>query len=220
MHDLCFFFILYPFYPCVFVRLNIILSIYVLLCIFLMICALFREYVALLQKKDPKLYSLSQNFCKQQHQQDEHQNLRPIPVTKFRRWNCSSCLDKVNSADRTTSITLSPKQNATDNSGCSISFVRSVLPTSVHHTRLPTCTQRSSQGNEVVGSAFPKSTQECNSKCNSPSGSKGLLIEMNVDPATKGIVELDESFSNFSLYTTANTLVYSQSHRSRPIIFR
>ncbi|KAK3163223.1 hypothetical protein QOZ80_1AG0000860 [Eleusine coracana subsp. coracana] len=143
-----------------------------------------REYVAVLQKKDPKLYSLSQNFCKQQRQ-DEQQNLRPVSVTKFRRWNCSSCLDKANSANRTTSITVSPKQNGTD-SGCSISFVRTVRPTSVHHTRVLTCTQRSSQVNEGVGSVVPKSTQECNSKCNSPSGNKGVLTELNViDQATK-----------------------------------
>jgi hypothetical protein len=200
-------------YPCVFCSGKHYTMICSLLCIFLMICILFREYVAQLQKKDPKLYSLYPSFCKQQHQ-DEHQNLLPISATKFRRWNCSDCLDKVKITDRTTSIDVSLKQNDTS-SGCSISFIRNVMPTSVDYTRRLPCTPRLSQGNQVGGSALPKSTQECNSNCKSP-GSKGVLTEMNIDLATKGMVEIDKSSSKF-LYIQYPNTIYSQSHRRRPI---
>jgi hypothetical protein len=186
---------------------------FTLLCIILMICILFREYVGQLQKKDPKLYSLYPSFCKQQHQ-DEHQNLCPISATKFRRWNCSGCLDKEKITDRTTSIDVSLKKNDTS-SGCSISFIRNVRPTSVHYTRRRPCTQRLSQGNQIGGSAFPKSAQECNSNCKSPC-SKGVLTEMNVDLATKGMVEIEKSSSKFLCIQYPNT-IYSQSHRRRPI---
>ncbi|TVU22982.1 hypothetical protein EJB05_32707 [Eragrostis curvula] len=129
-------------------------------------------------------FTLCPRIFGKKQQQDEHHNLCPISVPKFRRWNCSGCLDKVKVGDRTISIAVSTKRDS-NNDGCSISFVRSVRPTSVGYTRLFPCTQRSSQGHEAGGSDFPKSTQECNSKCNSPSGSKGALTEMDVDPATK-----------------------------------
>ncbi|XP_062189168.1 uncharacterized protein LOC133892421 [Phragmites australis] len=154
-----------------------------------------REYVAQLQKKDPILYSLSQIF-REQRQHDDHNNLSPLSVAKFRRWNCSNCLDKVENSDhRTTSRTVSMTQDGT-NDGCSISFVRTIMPTSVDSRRLFPCTQQSSQGNNAGASTFSKSAQECNSKCNSPSGSKGVLTEVNVDPATK---ELQGSPNNLDV---------------------
>ncbi|TVU39015.1 hypothetical protein EJB05_12416, partial [Eragrostis curvula] len=141
-----------------------------------------REYAALLRKKNPELYSLSQIFCKQK-KQDEHHNLCAATVPVFRLWNCPGCFDKVKIGDGITSMIRPSKQNR-NNDGCSISFVRSVRPTSVGYTRLFPYTQPSPQGNQAEGLCFPRSTQECNSKCNSL-GSKGALTEMNVDPATK-----------------------------------
>ncbi|KAL6874678.1 hypothetical protein ACP4OV_013343 [Aristida adscensionis] len=135
-----------------------------------------RGYVALLQQNDPKFCSLSQTFGNQQHN-DEHRI--PLPVEKFRLWNCSGCLDKVKISDHgTTSRAVSMEQD-----GCSISFFRTLMPNSVDTGRLFPCTQESSQGNNPGGSTPLKNAQESHSKCNSPSGNIGVA-EMNTDPAT------------------------------------
>lgn len=159
-----------------------------------------RGYVALLQKKDPKLCSL-QIFSKQQQCDEHHNNSSPVSVANHHRWNCSKCLDRVkNSATRTTSETVSMQQDGT-NDGCSISVVRT-LPNNFDSRRLFSWTRQSSQGNDSI---LSKSAQGCNSKCRSP-GNKAvtavnvpaILDEENVSdtfversvPVTKGMAEL------------------------------
>ncbi|CAO2205057.1 unnamed protein product [Urochloa humidicola] len=129
-----------------------------------------RGYVALHQKKDPKLCSL-QIFCNQQQCDGQHNNSSPLLVAKYQRWNCSNCLVRAkNSGRRTTSGTVS-MQKAGTNGDCSISIVRT-LPYRVGSRRLFSCTQQSSHGNDADQSTVSKSVQECNSKCCSPSDNK------------------------------------------------
>ncbi|KAL6627006.1 hypothetical protein ACP70R_030732 [Stipagrostis hirtigluma subsp. patula] len=138
-----------------------------------------RGYVALLQQKDPKFCSLSQTFRDQQHNEEHCNNLCPLSVGMFRRWNCSKCLDKVNVPDNErTSRNVSMNQD-----GCSISFIRTVIPDSVDSGRLFPCTQHSSQGNNPGGSTASKSAQESHSKCTSPSSGIKGITEINADPA-------------------------------------
>ncbi|CAO2194320.1 unnamed protein product [Urochloa humidicola] len=135
-----------------------------------------RGYVALHQKKDPKL--CSHIFCNQQECDEHHYNTSQLLVAKYKRWNCSNCLVRViNSGHRTTSGTVSMQQD----DDCSISIVRT-LPYRVGSKRLFSCTQQSYQGNDADQSTVSKSVQECNSKCSSPSDNKAVTA-VNV-PAT------------------------------------
>ena len=124
----------------------------------------YRSCVALLQQKDPKL---SQIFG-QKHDEEKCKYLCPISGRRFRRWNFSNCLKKVQNADHgTKSKTISVNQD-----GCSISFIWSFRPNS-------------------VGRSTPlKCSQESDLKCISPSSSNKGVIEENVHPAMKGIVNL------------------------------
>ena len=125
----------------------------------------YRSCVALLQQKDPKL---SQIFCSEKHDEEKCKYPCPISGGQFRRWNCLTCLKKVQNADHgTKSKTISVNQD-----GCSISFIRSFRPNS-------------------VGRSTPlKCSQESDLKCISPSSSNKGVIEENVHPAIKGIVNL------------------------------
>jgi hypothetical protein len=184
--------------------------------VLLMISTFGRGYVALHQKKDPKLCSLRIFSNKQQY--DEHNsNSSPLLVAKYQRWNCSNCLGRMKSSGHRTSETVPMQQDGT-NDDCSISIVRT-LPYSVGSRRLFSCTQQSSQGNDADQSNVSKSVQECNSKCSSPSDDKAVTAvdvpatsaENNVPdtfvkkgiPDTIGMAELSEFSTTmyFSLYT-------------------
>ncbi|PUZ58816.1 hypothetical protein GQ55_5G537800 [Panicum hallii var. hallii] len=155
-----------------------------------------RGYVALRQKKDPKLRSL-QIFRNQQQYDEHHNNSSPLLVAKYQRWNCSSCLDRVkNSGHRTTSETVSMQQ---DGDGCSISIIRT-LPYNVGSRRLFSGTRQSSQGNGADQSTVSKSVQECNSKCSSPSDNKAVTAE-NV-PATSTEKSVPDTFVEKSVPAT------------------
>ncbi|OEL31843.1 hypothetical protein BAE44_0007137 [Dichanthelium oligosanthes] len=160
-----------------------------------------RGYVALYQKKDPKLCSL-QIFSNQQ-QYDEHHNnssppnnnSSPLLVAKYQRWNCSNCLDRVKkSGHRTTS----EMQQDGSNEDCSISIIRT-LPYSVGSRRL------SCQGNDADQSTVSKSVQECNSKCSSPSDNKAVTA-MNV-PATSAEKDVPDTFVEKSVPDTKDLQV-------------
>lgn len=133
------------------------------------------------QKMDAKFCSLSQSFSAQQQLDERHNSLRPISVAKFRRWDCSVCLDEVKILDdRTTSRAVFTAKNVSRD-GCSIRFVRSTLvPTSVDFRSLFPCTQLLAQGKNPDRSALLKSNLENNSKCNSP-------YEANTDPPMKDL---------------------------------
>ncbi|KAG8045750.1 hypothetical protein GUJ93_ZPchr0008g12007 [Zizania palustris] len=102
-----------------------------------------RGYVALLQKKHPKLCSLSRIFHEQNKWDEQQASSSPFSVANFRRWDCSKCLDKMKISDhRTTPITVSTKKDVTSD-GCSITFIRSTLmPADV-------VSKRMSQGNDA-----------------------------------------------------------------------
>lgn len=140
-----------------------------------------RGYVALLQKKDPKLCSL-QIFSNNQRQYDEnHRSPPPLSAPKHRRWNCSKCVEEVKiPVHRTTSETISMQQGGT-NDGCSISIIRT-FRRSADSRRLFPCKQESSRGNDADRPTLQKSAQECNPKVSSPSGNK-VVTAVNV-PAT------------------------------------
>uniref|UniRef100_A0A0D9UYS7 Embryonic flower 1-like protein n=1 Tax=Leersia perrieri TaxID=77586 RepID=A0A0D9UYS7_9ORYZ len=131
-----------------------------------------RGYVALLQK-DPKFCTLSRIFHEQKKCDDHQASSSPFSVAKFRRWDCSKCLDNMKTSDHgTTPRTLSAKQAGTAD-GCSIKFVRSTfVPASVGSKRVsPT---QSSQEKCADTPTLPKSAQEGNnSNCNAPSDKKG-----------------------------------------------
>ncbi|CAN6209948.1 unnamed protein product [Urochloa humidicola] len=153
-----------------------------------------RGYVALHQKKDPKL--CSQIFCNQQQCDEHHNNSSQLLVAKYQRWNCSNCLVRVkNSGHRTTSGTVSMQQD----DDCSISIVRT-LPYRVGSRRLFSCTQQSSQGNDADQSTVSKSVQECNSKCSSPSDNKAVTA-VNV-PATSAANKVPDTFAEKSVPAT------------------
>jgi hypothetical protein len=163
-----------------------------------------RGYVALRQKKDPKLRSL-QIFRNQQQYDEHHNNSSPLLVAKYQRWNCSSCLDRVkNSGHRTTSETVSMQQ---DGDGCSISIIQT-LPYNVGSRRLFSGTQQSSQGNDADQSTVSKSVQECNSKCSSPSDNKAVTAE-NV-PATSTEKSVPDTFVEKSVPATQGMAVLSE----------
>jgi hypothetical protein len=129
------------------------------------ISAPYRSCIALLQLKDPKL---SQIFYGQKHDEEKCKYLCPISGGQFRRWNCPNCLKKVQNAYHgTKSRTISVNQD-----GCSISFIRSFMPSSAGRTTPSKC------------------SQESDLKCISPSSSNKGVIEENVYPAMKGIVNL------------------------------
>uniref|UniRef100_K3XE32 Embryonic flower 1-like protein n=1 Tax=Setaria italica TaxID=4555 RepID=K3XE32_SETIT len=157
-----------------------------------------RGYVALHQKKDPKLCSL-RIFCNQQQYDEHNNNSSPLLVAKYQRWNCSNCLDRVkNSGHRTTSETVPMQQDGT-NDDCSISIIRT-LPYSVGSRRLFSCTRQSSQGNDADQSNVSKSVQECNSKCSSPSDNKAVTA-VNV-PATSAENNVPDTFVEKSIPDT------------------
>uniref|UniRef100_A0A0D3ELC9 Embryonic flower 1-like protein n=3 Tax=Oryza barthii TaxID=65489 RepID=A0A0D3ELC9_9ORYZ len=146
-----------------------------------------RGYVALLQKKDPKFCSLSRIFHDQKKCDEHKASSSPFSVAKFRRWDCSKCLDKLKTSDNGTAPrTLPAKQNGTSD-GCSITFVRSTfVPASVGSQKVSPSTQ-SSQGKNADRSTLPKSVQEGNdSKCNAPSGKNGAA-EANTDSPMKDL---------------------------------
>ncbi|CAN6213826.1 unnamed protein product [Urochloa humidicola] len=146
-----------------------------------------RGYVALRQKKDPRLCS-PQIFCNQQQCDEHHNNSSQLLVAKYQRWNCSNCLVRVkNSGHRTTSGTVSMQQD----DDCSISIVRT-LPYRVGSRRLFSCTQQSSQGNDADQSTVSKTVQECNSKCSSPSDNK-VVTAVNVQ-ATSAANNVPDTF--------------------------
>ncbi|WVZ72929.1 hypothetical protein U9M48_021311 [Paspalum notatum var. saurae] len=153
-----------------------------------------RGYVALLQKKDPRLSSL-QIFCNDGHPS----NSPPLSVAKYHRWNCSNCLNKVkNSGHRTTSETTSVQPDGTSD-GCSISIVRTFTK-SVDSRRLFSYTRESSQGKDADPSTLSKSAQECNSKCSSPSGNKVVPV-LNV-PAPLAEENVPDTFVERSVPAT------------------
>lgn len=157
-----------------------------------------RGYVALQQKKDPKLCSL-QIFCNQQQYDGHHDNSSPLFVAKYQRWNCSNCLGRLKkSGHRTTSETVSMQQYGA-NDDCSISIIRT-LPYNVGSRRLLSCTHQSSQGNDADQSTVSKGVQECNSKCSSPSDSKAVTA-VNV-PATAAENTVPDTFAGKSVPDT------------------
>uniref|UniRef100_A0A453EHZ7 Uncharacterized protein n=1 Tax=Aegilops tauschii subsp. strangulata TaxID=200361 RepID=A0A453EHZ7_AEGTS len=131
------------------------------------------------QKMDAKFCSLSQSFSAQQQLDERHNSLHPFSVAKFRRWDCSVCLDEVKILDdRTTSRAVFTAKNVSGD-GCSIRFVQSTLvPTSVDFRSLFPCTQLLAQEKNPDRSALLKSNIENNSKCNSP-------YEAKTDPPMK-----------------------------------
>jgi hypothetical protein len=75
----------------------------------------------MLQKKDPKL--CSPHIFHNQPQYDQHHDSSPVLVSKYSRWNCSKCLDRVKvSGQRPTSENVSVQQDGM-NDGCSISHM-------------------------------------------------------------------------------------------------
>ncbi|KAL5649366.1 hypothetical protein ACJX0J_040175, partial [Zea mays] len=139
-------------------------------------------YVAMLQKKDPKL--CSPHIFHSQPQYDEHHGSSPLLVSKYRRWDCSKCLERVKvSGHRPTSGNVSIEQDGM-NDGCSISIVR-ILPNRVDPRRMFYCKQQSSQGNDQL--TLSKTAQECNSKCSSP-GNKAITA-MNIPVAEENVLE-------------------------------
>lgn len=132
------------------------------------------------QKMDAKFCS-SQSFSAQQQLDERHNSLRPFSAAKFRRWDCSVCLDEVKILDdRTTSRAAFMAKNVSRD-GCSIRFVRSTLvPTSVDFRSLFPCTQQLAQGKNPDRPALLKSNLENDSKCNSP-------YEANTDPPMKDL---------------------------------
>ena len=162
-----------------------------------------RGYVAMRQKKDPKLCSL-QIFRNQQQYDEHHNNSSPLLVAKYQRWNCSSCLNRVKtSGHRTTSETVPTQQ---DGDGCSISIIRT-LPYNISSRRLFSCTQQSSQGNGADQSTVSKSVQECNSKCSSPEN-KAVTAE-NV-PATSTEKNVPDTFVEKGVPATQGMAVLSE----------
>jgi hypothetical protein len=124
------------------------------------------------QKNDPKLCSLG-IFGNEQQYDEHNSNSSPLLVEKYHRWNCSNCLRKViNSSHSTSSGTVPMQQDGTDDD-CSISIIRT-LPYNVGSRRLFSCTQQSSQENDVDQSNVSKSAQECNLKCSPPSDNKAV----------------------------------------------
>ena len=108
-----------------------------------------------------------QIFYGEKHDEEKCKYLCPTSGGQFRRWNCSNCLKKVQCADHgTKSRTISMDQD-----GCSISFIRSFMPSS-------------------VGGSPLKCSQERDLKCISPSFSNKGVIEENVYPIMKGIMNL------------------------------
>ncbi|KAI5006124.1 hypothetical protein ZWY2020_033367 [Hordeum vulgare] len=133
------------------------------------------------QKMDAKFCSLSQSFSAQQQLHEHHNSLRPFSEAKFRRWDCSMCLDELKILDdRTTSRAAFTAKNVSRD-GCSIRFVRSTLvPTSVDFRSLFPCAQQLAQEKNPDRSALLKSNLENNSKCKSP-------YEANTDPPMKDL---------------------------------
>ncbi|RLN33269.1 pentatricopeptide repeat-containing protein [Panicum miliaceum] len=132
--------------------------------------------VALLQQKDQKL---SQIFYGQKHDEEKCKYLCPISGGQFQRWNCSNCLKKVQNADHgRKSRTISVNQD-----GCSISFIRSFMPSSVGRSTASKC------------------SQESDLKCISPSSGNKGVIEENAYPAMK---DLQASSSNHAVNSECN----------------
>ncbi|KAF7057351.1 hypothetical protein CFC21_064650 [Triticum aestivum] len=133
------------------------------------------------QKMDAKFCSLSQSFSAQQQLDERHNSLHPFSVAKFRRWDCSMCLDELKILDdRTTSRAVFTAKNVSRD-GCSIRFVQSTLvPTSVDFRSLFPCTQLLAPEKNPDRSALLKSNIENNSKCNSP-------YEAKTDPPMKDL---------------------------------
>ncbi|XP_006643943.1 uncharacterized protein LOC102701944 [Oryza brachyantha] len=146
-----------------------------------------RGYVALLQKKDPKFRSLSRIFLDQKKCNGHQASSSPFSVAKFRRWDCSKCLEKLKASDYGTSPrTLPAKQDGTSD-GCSITFVRSTFMPATVGSKIVSPSAQSSQGKKSDRSTLPKSAQEGNnSKCNAPSGQKGAA-EGNTGPHMKDL---------------------------------
>uniref|UniRef100_A0A0E0JFY2 Embryonic flower 1-like protein n=1 Tax=Oryza punctata TaxID=4537 RepID=A0A0E0JFY2_ORYPU len=153
-----------------------------------------RGYVALLQKKDPKFCSLSRIFHDQKKCDEHKSSSSPFSVAKFRRWDCSKCLDKLKTSDNGTAPRTLPAKLDGTSDGCSITFVRSTfVPASVGSQKVSPSTQ-SSQGKSADRSTLPKSVQEGNdSKCNAPSSKNGAA-EANTDPPMKDLQWLAQNY--------------------------
>lgn len=140
-----------------------------------MLCLDHRGYVAEIRKKDPKICWPFRMFHGQTS--GEHISLLPpLPMTKFRRWNCQNCWHKaVNCATTRANEAPSDIQNAEVKSG-TIFFGNTFMTSAYGKEMLPGFHQLSEE--KIVGGLA-----EAGSSVNVPNGE--CCLSANCDKNTK-----------------------------------
>ncbi|XP_072964978.1 protein EMBRYONIC FLOWER 1 [Typha angustifolia] len=153
-----------------------------------------RGYVAQVRKNDRKNCSPFLVFHDQQSDEDCNL-LPPLPVTKFRRWDCKNCLHKA-------SVSV---ETIADGAFCRIHSAKlnycSVMPFHADGNRSLGCFQQLSEVKTVVGRSVDGdvSINEGNSRCcrSVYSGNKEITYAVTC-PSTKGLQVLGASHDSYN----------------------